>query len=249
MSKLSELTNGPRTISVLLQGQPGAGKSVAAASFPSPILLLDFDGKADSIAMYYRNSPELLENVDVRNLAARLGTDPMQEFVDIVDKELVPASQQEGFPYKTIILDSITTFSSLCLQHIIKTNPGLKRPTSKQGAQPTMADYGILRREFQRLIPGLLGLPCNVVMTAHVHIEKDDMTGELHRRPLMDGSFAEQLPIYFKEVYRTYVTDKGEYMWQTKSDRKFNLRSQIPGLPKDVIAGYPILDKHLHAGR
>lgn len=244
MKKLTELLDGPKNISALLMGQPGAGKTVAACSFPYPILLLDFDGKADSAAMYYKDDKERLENIDVVDLSAKLDIDPMTEFIKLT-RDITKQLQDGTFPYKTLIVDSITTFSALTLKHIVKTNPGIKRVQSKQGFQPGMQDYGILRREFGRIIPGMLGLPLNVVMTAHIHIEKDEFTGELHRRPLMDGSFAEQLPVYFKEVYLSYVTDKGEYMWQTQSDRKYNLRSQVPGLGKTIPASYKEIQKQL----
>lgn len=239
MKKLTELLNEERNISMLLMGEPGSGKTVAACSFPTPLLILDFDGKADSAALFYKEDKDRLANIDVENLSARIGVDPINTFVKWIDE------LSKNLKYKTVVLDSITTFSRLTLEHIVKTNPGIKRTMSKQGAQPGMQDYGILRREFAKLIPGLLGLPCNVVMTAHIHIEKDELTGSLHRRPLMDGSFAEQLPVYFKEVYLSYANDKSEFMWQTKSDRKFNLRSQLPGLPKDIPAGYASVEKYL----
>ena len=245
MPKLSEIKTEGNT-KLLGYGKPGTGKTVGAISFPYPTLLLDFDGKADSAAAFYRDDVDRLEMVDVRDLSAKLKGDPIADLVKIIDKELVPAVQDnQTFPYSTIVLDSITTFSRLVLQHIVKTNPGIKRVTTKQGQQPGLQDYGILKREFGRLIPGLLSLPCNVIMLAHIVTEKDDMTGELMRHTAMDGAFAHQLPIYFKEVYHLYVNDKGEFKAQTKSDRRFSCRSQIPGLPKEIDFNYKTIAKYM----
>ncbi len=110
-----------------------------------------------------------------------------------------------------------------------------------------MSDYGILRREFQRLIPGLLTLPCNVIMLAHLTVEKDEATGMILRHAMMDGSFAKELPIYFKEVWRMYVKD-GRRMIQTQSDHSYNCRSQLPGLPAhlDITDGYSALTKYIN---
>jgi len=243
--KLSDIkTEG--NFKLLLQGEPGIGKSILSCSFPLPLLLLDFDGKADSPALFYKDQPELLDGIDVRDLSSSLTKDPIQELNDIIDKELIPQQRDGAMKYKTIVLDSITTFSRAVLNHIVSTNPGIKRTMSKQGVQPGLQDYGILKREFAKLIPGILSLPCNVVMTAHMDVNKDELTGEIIRGPLMDGAFSAQLPIYFKEVWYMF-SEKGKRMCKTQSDYKYKCRSQIPGLPDplDVTGGYEVLKKYL----
>jgi len=145
--------------------------------------------------------------------------------------------------YRTLVIDSCTTFSSAVLAHIVKTNPGINRVKSAQGTQAGMQDFGILKREFARLIPGLLGLPMNVIMTAHIKTDRSDLTGEIIRSPIMDGSFAQELPIYFEEVWRVFMKD-GKPFAQTKSDQTYDFcRSQIPGLPNPVPLEWSSLTK------
>lgn len=242
MPSLAEIKT-EENMKVLLYGNSGAGKTCFAAGFPTPILYLDFDGKVDSAAMYYKNDVERLKLIDVRAMPRTLKTNPIAELIRIVDKELAP--NQDKLPFKTLVLDSITTFSAMTLNHIMITNPGIKRNTSMQGPQPGLQDYGILKREFAKLIPGLLSLPCNVVMLGHISTEKDDLTGELIRGPLMDGSFAKELPIYFKEVWRAYTDDKGKHYAQTKSDARYACRSQIPGLPNPLPLNFEELTKYI----
>ena len=239
--KLSEV-KPTENLKILVYGNSGAGKTCFAASLPYPILYLDFDGKVNSAAAFHREDKERLENIDVRNLSGNMFEDPIAEFNKIVSEELVPAQKAGKLPYKTIVLDSLTTFSHMTLEHIVKTNPGVKRVETKQGKQPGMQDYGILKREFAKLIPGLLSLPANVIMLGHIDAKKDDLTGEIIRGPLMDGSFAQDLPIYFEEVYRAYV-DKEKHVFQTKTDYKYSCRSQIPGLPNPCPADYKELIK------
>lgn len=231
---------------LLLYGDPGEGKTVFSTSFPGPTMLLDFDGKADSAALFYKDKPAVLDGVEVMNLASNMYEDPMQELNLFIDKELIPQQRAGEMKYKTIIVDSITTFSRAVLAHIIRTNPKIKRTESRQGVQPGLQDYGILKREFGKLIPGLLSLPCNIIFTAHLDAQKDDTTGELIRGPIMDGAFSAQLPIYFKEVWRIYA-EKGTRMAQTQSNYKYKCRSQIPGLPDplDITQGYKALEKYL----
>jgi len=245
MKKLSEIKTEGK-MKLLFVGEAGVRKTCTATGFPGPTLLLDFDGKADSAALFHKGKA-LLNDINVMELAANLTTDPMEVLNKFIDTSLIPQQNEGKLAYKTIILDSITTFSTACLKHIVKTNPGIKRVTCKQGVQPGMQDYGILKREFQKLIPGLLSLDCNIIMTAHINTVKDELTGQLIRGPIMDGSFSEQLPIYFKEVWHLSVDDKGRTIAQTQSDFKYKCRSQIPGLPKmfDITDGYKAIEKYL----
>jgi AAA domain-containing protein len=231
--KLGELkTQG--SFKILVYGASGSGKTCFGVGFDGPTLLLDFDGKADSAAIFYKNNEEKLDNVDVRNLAGNFDSNPMEALEKIINTELIPQQKSGEMKFKTLILDSLTTFSAQTLNYIIKTNAGVKRMITKQGPIPCMQDYMILRREFQKLIPGILSLPCNIIMLGHIATEKDESTGEIFRGPHMDGSFARDLPIYFKEVYRSYVNEKGEHWLQTKSDNKYECRSQIAGLPNPM---------------
>jgi len=227
-------------VKLLVVGPPGSGKTILAAGFPYPIKYLDFDNKVSSAARYYQDDKERLANIDVVNLSAALQDNPMTELMKVIN-EFVSYQRASKYPYKTLVLDSITTFSSVVLQGIMKSNPGINRVKTSQGEHPGLQDYGILKREFQKLIPGLLTLDINVVMTGHVEISKDDTTGELIYGVQMDGSFAQQLPIYFEEVYVARVEEqKGErrYLLQTQSDAKFKCRSQIPKLPAVIPASY-----------
>ncbi len=244
---LSEIkTEG--SLKILIEGDSGIGKTCLAATFPGKILYLDFDGKVDSAAAFLRHKDwnSQIEAIEVEQFSAQLDMSPMDKLSKLIAEKLIPQQRTGKMEFQTLVLDSITTFSSATLAHIVKSNPGTKRTESRQGAQPGLQDYGILRREFQRLIPGLLGLPCNVVMLAHLAVEKDEATGQIMRHAMMDGSFARELPIYFKEVWRMYVKD-GKRLVQTQSDHMFNCRSQIPGLPThlDITNGYEALTKYI----
>lgn len=235
---------------LLLMGEAGIGKTVLGTSFPGGTRVLDFDNKIDSAALYWKskNDADRLKRIDVTQFKPDLGTaDPIQDVLRIFNEELIPQQRAGKMKFDTLLLDSLTTFSGAALRHIVRTNPGIKRNETKQGPQPGLQDYGILRREFQRIITGLLSLPCNVIMLSHIAIEKDDWTGQIMRHAMMDGSFARELPIYFKEVWRMYVKD-GKRMVQTQSDAMYNCRSQIPGLPQhlDVTDGYSALAKYIN---
>lgn len=230
-------------LKVLLVGPPGTAKTCVAVGFPYPMLVLDFDGKINSAARWYENDKERLANIEVKNLSKRLdGSDPVVEMLQVI-KDLGEQQAKGEMKIKTLVIDSATTFSSAILNHIVKTNPGIKRVASAQGVQPGIQDFGILKREFAKLIPGLLSLPINVVMTAHVKTERSELTGEIIRSPIMDGSFSQELPIFWEEVYVVSMKDGKPYA-QTKSDINYNFcRSQIPRLPNPCLLSYEELTK------
>lgn len=241
--KLSEI-NPSENMKVLVSGPPGTGKTCFATSFPYPMLVLAFEPKINSAAAWHANDKERLEGVDVRPLWKLLGdVDPIQEMLKIVREELVPQQQAGTMKYKTLVIDSMSTFSSALLNHVVKTNPGIKRPASNQGAQPCQTDYGILKREFHRLIPGLLSLPMNVVMIAHIKTDRSELTGEILRIPYLDGSYGEKLAEVFDESYYVFMKD-GKIFARTKNDQDYKFcRSQIPGLPEVVELSYANLIK------
>lgn len=240
--KLAEVKTS-ENLKVLLVGPPGTAKTCIAVGFPYPMLVLDFDGKINSAARWYEGDKERLAGVEVRNLSAKLdGQDPILEVLQVL-KDLGEQQVKGEMKYKTLVIDSATTFSAAVLSHIVKTNPGIKRVACAQGVQPGMQDFGILKREFAKLIPGLLSLPMNIVMTAHVKTDRSELTGEIIRSPIMDGSFAQELPIFFEEVYVVSMKD-GKPWAQTKSDQNYNFcRSQIPRLPNPVQLSYEELMK------
>lgn len=240
--KLSEVKTS-ENLKILVCGSPGSGKTCFAVGFPYPMLVLDFDSKINSAAAWYAGDQARLDGIEVKSLGRRLdGSDPFTEVFALI-KDLGEQQQKGEMRYKTLVIDSMTNFSSAALSHIVRTNPGIKRPMSAQGVQPTPTDYGILKREFAKLIPGFLSLPMNVIMTAHVKAERNELTNEILRIPILDGSFAHELPIFFEEVYNVTMRE-GKPWAQTKSDLYYTFcRSQIPRLPNPVALSYEELIK------
>lgn len=234
MKALSEIkTEG--NLKILIYGNSGVGKTCFACSFPRPILIFDFDGKVDSAVSYYRGQD--LSGIDVVELAHGKHEDSIVEMDKVLKGDLSK--------YKTIVIDSLTTYSNALLRHVIKTNIGIKRPVYAQGGGTSREDYGILLREFAKRIPGLLVLSCNVVLLGHIDTEKDENTGEIKKLTRMDGSFNKDLPIYMKEVWRVYADGKGLRWAQTQADANYDCRSQIRGLPNPMKLEYGELEKYI----
>lgn len=254
MAKLSELKTD-EGIKTLIYGDSGAGKTVAATSFPGPIFVHDFDGKVVSAANFWRtHNPEKLNQIEFETYNAIVGKDKwetIQKQYATFNGWLVQmqALVREGkpFPFKTVVLDSITTWSDLLLKEIMRqTKDKIKGPIQGLDDIPGMQTYSVNTVHFKAQLNQLLSLPCNVVVTAHIEIDKDELTGRIERRPKATGKLATYLPIVFGEVYRQYVKIDGNnrrYLWQTQTDNEFNCRSQIPGLGVTVEATFKSLVK------
>lgn len=245
MAKLEELkTNG--NLKLLLLGDSGSGKTTFIASMPKPHIA-DFDGKVVSAAEYLRkNNPTQLADVDYENYSnvEVTATNKMMA-VDKFNHALGKMRSTVPFPFETLALDSITTFSDESMKYLIKANPGVKRQVTVGAQLPVLQDYQMARIWFKQIITAMLGLPCNVVMTAHIQTDKDELTGRIERTPMMAGKLSKELPIYFGEVWRAYRDDKGQHWAQTQSDSYFTCRSQIPGLPNPVKLDWNEIKKYL----
>lgn len=241
--KLSE-TKTTNLLRVLVYGEPGVGKTCFAAGFPTPILYLDFDNKVNSAARFYAADKTRLDEIEVINLSPEFARDSIIKFQSQI-ANLAKWQSENNYPYKTLVLDSLTTFSKSVLEQVLLSNPASKRFVTKVGnvvgAQPAEGDYGILLREFERVIPNLLTLNMNIVMLGHLDVKPDKKTGEMLRQVMFDGSFGKKVNIYFDEVYYAYIkTENGkrEYLAQTQGDGVFKCRSSIPGLPNPVALDY-----------
>lgn len=229
---------------VLVYGDSGNGKTIFSTSFPGPLKVLDFDGKITSAASHWTvHSKERLDLIDVDNFQ-ELNADTAQfaKFHTAL-VALETAARDKKFPFATVVLDSLTTWSEALMREIIRQNPGIKGAAP---GLPGLQHYGIFGGKFREYLGRILALPCHVVVTAHIDINKDENTGEILRRPLTIGRNAAYLPIIFGEVYRAFTEVKDGrvgYWAQTQATPQYQARTQISGLPPRIELTYSSLTK------
>jgi hypothetical protein len=236
--KLSEISNDNQ-IKCLIVGPSGTGKTVCAAGFPTGIEYHDFDNKIQSAAYFYRKDAERLSGIEVKAYGALPRNEKIKQW-EVRVKEIETLSAKGQLPFKTLVLDSLTTFTHAILEdYIYRSQTGIKRPVAGLNAQQ---DYALLDRHLTQIISGLLSLNCNVVFIGHEVAEKDELTGAITRKPLMAGKFADKLSIYFPEVYYSKVNSEGKYLLQANADAQRNARTQR-GLPKEIESSYAAITK------
>lgn len=236
---------------VLLYGDSGTGKTVFACGWPTPIYVADFDGKATSAASFYANDAERLNAITVDRYQKKPGDAADRPFVryntKLVELEKLAAAP-EPFPFATIVVDSLTTYVDQMMEEIMVQNPGIQRQRVNMALVPAQQDYRILTIHFKGLLMRLLQLPANIVVTAHIKVDKDEMTGEILRNPALPGQLSSYLPVVFEEVYRTFAESrdgKQAYNAQTQTDARYKARSQIRGLPATIKLDYAEIARYL----
>jgi hypothetical protein len=247
--KLSDLRSTENHIKVLIYGLSGAGKTSCALGFPGPMYVADFDGKISSGANYWEaRDAKRLEQIEFDNFqptAANGGVRVYRKF-EAKLAELEELARQGRFPFKTFVLDSLTSFGDMALQAIMADNPGVKRVDPKT---PAMQDYLILSANFKPMIYRLLALPCNVVTVGHLAAEKDPEGNLVGYRPALPGKLPELLPILFQEVYRAYVdTVEGKpvHIAQTRPTGLYVARTQLSDMPPKVPLSFDAMDKYFN---
>lgn len=199
--KLTQLQTNPRFFGFFL-GRSKSGKSFAAASFPKPILVHDFDGRARGMLGAEGLVPDL-DQIEVNAYPPKGGMEKFLNNLNILELQL----QTKSCPYKTLILDSITTQTHACIVEAMGLTKG-KMIGKQKMAGPE--DYGYEAQQTYAVLDFLKAMPINVIVSAHL-VDKfgkvnpsdpysaSDVVGE---KLSIRDKIGENLLLNFDEVYR-----------------------------------------------
>lgn len=164
IKKPNELTV-KSTLSALIYGQPGMGKTTFALSSPHP-LLLDFDGGIHRV-----------------NAAHRVDTVQITKWEEV--NEVL--SSPEVAEYKTIVIDTAGKMLSFMDVNIMQTYPKMRKPDGTLSLQ----GYGVRKNMFIDFVKRVTMMGKCVVFVAH---EREEKVGEEKQiRPEIGGSSAGDL--------------------------------------------------------
>ena len=150
-----------KTVTALIYGQPGVGKTSLACTTERP-LVLDFDGGI------YR-TPYRQDAVQVRTW-----------------EDVIGLSADDLAPYATVVVDTVGRLLDCLSLYLIQSNPKLGRGT---GAL-TLQGYGELKGSYAAWLKTLLSYGLDVVLVAHDKEEKDN-DNLIVRPDIQGGSYGE----------------------------------------------------------
>lgn len=239
----------------LFKGEPGVRKSTAALSFPGPQYWISTDQKMDALITPARNwqiNPTDIEYDDYNNW----------------DKPRKKLEQlQLNCKYRTIIIDSITSFADAINRQTIAIKSGSSKKDGEAKGYTiggisvnTMEDYKAEASAFQELIAVLKDIhnyhKVNIILIAHVIGERkpEEARASTHfSRIIVTGGkiISAKIPAYCSEVYHFNIDKKmlaeqeGDYTILTTHTGDDFARTSLPLDRKLIFNGDKLYDKFL----
>lgn len=200
-------------IFAMFKGEPGTRKSTCALSFPTPIFWFDIDQKIDSVIIPAKKWGINLKDVTYENFTEWNTSNKA------IEQKL--ESLQMNCPYRTIVLDSVTSMGDVVNQQTSRLKSGT---TTKEGAEKGMRiggitvnsleDYKAEASAFTTLVSKLKDIhthhKVNVIIVAHVvgeRQQKDKGNITHFARIIITGgkTISGKIPAYCPEVYHFNV--------------------------------------------
>ena len=234
-----DVTPDTELVKVFATGDFGTGKSAFASTCPTPGYVFDFD-----------NGIQIYRGKDFDYDQFPLTATGWVEFEKTV-REVKKAVVEEK-KYKTVVVDSTSSMTDIAMERALQLDP--KR--SPTGGPIWNVHFMMVRNLMEGKLRQIISFPCNVIVIAHLRVEKDEETGAIIGiEPLLTGQLSYMVPGYFGEVYCFFTRQvrskiagnppDTEYYMRTVPRGYYKARSRISGverlLPDEIDNTYQAL--------
>lgn len=230
----------------LMKGEPGTRKSTAALSFPKPQYWFSWDQKMEGLILPMRH----------------WGINPKEvhfdDYKDWNSAKVKLERLQVDCPYKTIIIDSITTAADAINRQTLKMKgKDDKGKTIASIPVNSIEDFNAEDSALKELVALTKDIhkyhKINVLLIAHViqkEIKSSDGKTHMSRIIVTAGKgIAQKIPAYCTEVYHFNIKSDfdadagGQYALKTTHTGDDFARTSLP-LPSEIVFGNdPLYDK------
>lgn len=219
MAKISEWANdilytddvATETEVVGLYGNTGVGKTTFMGTFPN-LFVLNFEKK-----------PVTLRRLNIPFYQVEKNKSIFTKIMYILD-DLKDGSQEKLKDIKTLGIDSVMELANFLLYEIM-----LKDNRNPEDVNANFGDYTKLTARLDTIIKKAQNIGLNIVMTAGVKEEKDDLTGEIVAAPNIVGSYRRVLGHQCNELYYLDTEEshgKATYKLYTSKHRRYDAKSE-----------------------
>jgi hypothetical protein len=236
---------GRQELFYLFKGEPGTRKSTCALSFPIPQYWFSFDKKMGS--MLLPMSKFGIKSTDIT----------YDDYIDYTKAEQKLTQLQTNCPYKTIIIDSITSLGDTIMAQTMKYKQGGTRKSGAAAGKVVggisvneLEDYNAESSAILDVVSKLKDIhtyhKVNVILIAHViQAEYKTVGGETHfSRSIVTAAkkVAAKIPAYCEEVYHFNIDrgfiegGEGSYALLTTHTGDDFARTGLP-LDKKIVFG------------
>lgn len=233
-------------IKALLIGASGTGTTTGAMTLPGRKLLIDTDGRAESVQGF--------DNVTPITISEPTPDQPKAWFaLEKLRTDIWSAVRQNKFVYDSVIVDGISSMCRYAINwSLMLTGADNKLMSRGPGGGPAQPHYMPAMFKIDRFINSMLALPLNVVFTTHEELFEDKHLKTLTFYPKITGKLRTELANWFNESYLTTTIrgsdGKTKYLWQTQGggDRRPFMKSSLNQLGRYWIDPVEIkFDKEL----
>lgn len=238
----------------MFKGEPGTRKSTCALSYPKPQYWFSWDKKMRSLLL-----PMRAWNINPSDIQ-------YDDYSDWTTPRRKLESLQASCPFKTIVLDSITSMADSTLQQTMKLKSGTTRKSGSDAGKTIagiavneMEDYNAESAALAELIALTKDIhsyhKVHVILIAHViQAEYKTVGGDTHmsRTIVTAGKrIAAKIPAYCEEVYHFNIEKSmnaaigGDYALLTSHTGDDFARTSLPLEKKIVFSDSPLYERYV----
>lgn len=124
----------------------------------------------------------------------------------------------------TFAIDSMTTWSQCVMNEVL-------RKEKRAGSHPFQQDWLPQMAMMENTLRKIMTLPCDVILIGHDDVDKDELTGAMHRSLLITGKLKKRIPLLVDEIYymSSDIDKKGKFSATllTATQRRIQARSRL----------------------